>query len=144
MSSSRLSRLSWVSTPRSCASVKSADTQCSARWSLHEQVFSSGFTNIAFNKVGRGRRVWNIKNEGVVKGSEGMAGSMTNQILHRQQNKDFENNQKLNFITGFPTYPWASALARARPDILVVLQSVLLLSGGLGQSRVHAFVLFLF
>ena len=57
MPSSRLSRLSWVSTPRSCASVKSADTKCSARWSLHEQVFSSGFTNIAFNKVWRrGRR----------------------------------------------------------------------------------------
>ena len=48
---SRPSRLSSVGSTKSCASLKSADTQCSARWSLHEQVFSSGFTNIAFNKV---------------------------------------------------------------------------------------------
>lgn len=84
MSSSRLSRLSWVSTPRSCASVKSADTQCSARWSLHEQVFSSGFTNIAFNKVGMGGRVEKMKTEGVVTNvysKERMAGHMTNKIL---------------------------------------------------------------
>ena len=47
----RPSRLSSVGSTKSCASLKSADTQCSARWSLHEQVFSSGFTNIAFNKV---------------------------------------------------------------------------------------------
>ncbi|XP_027052498.1 atrial natriuretic peptide receptor 1-like [Pocillopora damicornis] len=46
----RPSRLSSVGSTKSCASLKSADTQCSARWSLHEQVFSSGFTNIAFNK----------------------------------------------------------------------------------------------
>ena len=48
---SRPSHLSSVGSTKSCASLKSADTQCSARWSLHEQVFSSGFTNIAFNKV---------------------------------------------------------------------------------------------
>ena len=56
MSASRANRFSHVGSLRSCASVKSADTQYSARWSLQEQVFTSGFNNIAFNKVGRPRR----------------------------------------------------------------------------------------
>ena len=52
-SASRANRFSRVGSLRSCASVKSADTQYSARWSLQEQVFSSGFTNIAFHKVSK-------------------------------------------------------------------------------------------
>lgn len=57
MSSFRPGRFSRVGSMRSCASMKSADTQYSARWSLQEQVFSSGFTNIAFNKVQWGKEL---------------------------------------------------------------------------------------
>lgn len=55
-SASRANRSSRVGSLRSCASVKSADTQYSARWSLQEQVFSSGFTNIAFHKVSKEKK----------------------------------------------------------------------------------------
>ena len=135
MSSSRLSRLSWVSTPRSCASVKSADTQCSARWSLHEQVFSSGFTNIAFNKVRTGRRT-SIEDKKCPfgRGSEGMAGSMTKKYYTHSETRI----RILSFITGVTPVTFRIT-SKLEHSLLVVLQS----AGDWGRT-VHVSLVLLF
>lgn len=92
-SASRANRSSRVGSLRSCASVKSADTQYSARWSLQEQVFSSGFTNIAFHKVSKRK----IRTQGTGR-STGVVGRKSKKILCLLLHHFYDDNILINVV----------------------------------------------
>ena len=92
-SASRANRSSRVGSLRSCASVKSADTQYSARWSLQEQVFSSGFTNIAFHKVSKRK----IRTQGTGR-STGVVGRKSKKILRLLLHHFYDHNILINVL----------------------------------------------